>query len=279
LQVTGRTSSFYFKGEHSDLATIARKLNVAALLEGSVRRSANTVRITTQLINASTGFHLWTQTYDRDLGDVLKPQSEIADAVARALKVTLLGDIATKIELGGRRNPAAFDAYLRGAKALNNSVPNFKLVQTALASFTEAIGLDANYALAFAGRSLALIDYSAYFVTGAAIREGFDKALADARHALALAPGLPEGQMAMARIFAWGSLDFTQASEAGSARCRSHRVMHGYCESTAYLPWGWADRTWDWRPPAARSCWTRLGPAATLRSAKRYFLPIITRSR
>jgi TolB-like protein/cytochrome c-type biogenesis protein CcmH/NrfG len=214
LQVTGRTSSFYFKGEHSDLATIARKLNVAALLEGSVRRSANRVRITTQLINASTGFHLWSQTYDRDLGDVLKLQSEIADAVAGALKVTLLGDIATKIELGGTRNPAAFDAYLRGAKALNNSVPNFKLLQTALASFTEAIGLDANYALALAGRSLALIDYSAYFVTGAAIPEGFAKALADARHALALAPELPEGQMALARIFAWGSLDFTQASEA-----------------------------------------------------------------
>jgi TolB-like protein/Flp pilus assembly protein TadD len=214
LQVTGRTSSFYFKGEHSDLATIARKLDVAALLEGSVRRSANRVRITTQLIDASTGFHLWSQTYDRDLGDVLQLQSEIADAVASALKVTLLGDIATKIELGGTRNPAAFDAYLRGAKALNNSVPNLKLVQTALASFTQAIGLDANYALAFAGRSLALIDYSAYFVTGAAIPEGFAKALADARHALALAPELPEGHMALARIFAWGSLDFTQASEA-----------------------------------------------------------------
>jgi tetratricopeptide (TPR) repeat protein len=148
------------------------------------------------------------------LGDVLKLQTEIATAVAGALKVTLLGDIAIKIELGGTRNPAAFDAYLRGAKALNDSVPNFKLLQTALASFTEAIGLDANYALAFAGRSLALIDYSAYFVTGPAIREGFDKALADARHALALAPELPEGQMALARIFAYGSLDFTQASEA-----------------------------------------------------------------
>jgi len=145
---------------------------------------------------------------------VLKLKSEIADAVASALKVTLLGDIATKIELGGTRNPAAFDAYLRGAKALNNSVPNLKLSQTALASFTEAIGLDANYALAFAGRSLALIDYSAYFVTGAAIPDGFARALADARHALSLAPELPEGRMALARIFACGSLDFTQASEA-----------------------------------------------------------------
>ena len=84
----------------------------------------------------------------------------------------------------------------------------------ALQSFTEAIGLDSNYALAFAGRSLALIDNSTNFVTGEAIPEGFAKALADARHALALAPELAEGQMALAEIFAWGSHDFAQANEA-----------------------------------------------------------------
>jgi hypothetical protein len=176
------------------------------------------VRVTTQLINALTGFNLWSDTYDRDLGDVLKLQTEIATAVAGALKVALLGDIASKIELGGTRNSAAFDAYLKGAQALNNSVPNVKLLQNALASFTEALGLDANYALALTGRSMARIDESAYFATGPAIREGFDKALADARHALALAPELPEGQMALARIFMWGSFDFTQASEAWERR-------------------------------------------------------------
>jgi adenylate cyclase len=91
LQVAARTSSFSFQGEHPDIATVARKLNVGAVLEGSVRRSANTIRITAQLINAVTGFHLWSKTYDRDLGDVLKLQTEIATAVASALKVTLLG--------------------------------------------------------------------------------------------------------------------------------------------------------------------------------------------
>jgi TolB-like protein len=200
LQVAARTSAFSFGGKDTDIGTIARELNVGAVLEGSVRRSGNTLRVTTQLINAVTGFHLWSHTYDRDLGDVLKLQTEIATAVAGALKVTLLGDIASKIELGGTRNPAAFDAYLRGAQDLNNSVPNFKLLQSALASFTEAISLDANYALAFAARSQALIDESAYFATGAAIREGFDKALADARHALALAPDLPEADGAGADI-------------------------------------------------------------------------------
>jgi TolB-like protein len=117
LQVAARTSSFYFKGEHADLQTIAHKLNVASVLEGSVRRSGHRIRITAQLNNAITGFHLWSQTYDRDLDDVLKLQADIANAVAEALKVRLLGDITTKIELGGTRNQAAFDAYLRGSKA------------------------------------------------------------------------------------------------------------------------------------------------------------------
>jgi len=118
LQVAARTSAFSFKGKDTDIGTIARKLNVGAVLEGSVRRSGNTVRITAQLINPITGFHLWSHTYDRDLGDVLKLQADIASAVASALKVTLLEEDATKIELGGTRVPAAFDAYLRGWKTL-----------------------------------------------------------------------------------------------------------------------------------------------------------------
>ncbi len=116
LQVAARTSSFSFQGQHPDIVTVAHRLNVGAVLEGSVRRSAHTVRITAQLVNGVTGFHLWSQTYDRDLGDVLKLQTEIANDVAAALKVTLLGDVTAKVELGGTRNPAAFDAYLRAKK-------------------------------------------------------------------------------------------------------------------------------------------------------------------
>jgi hypothetical protein len=96
---------------------VAHKLNVASVLEGSVRRLGHTIRITAQLINAVTGFHLWSKTYDRDLGDVLKLQTEISTAVAEVLRVTLLGDVSAKIELGGTRNPAAFDAYLRALRA------------------------------------------------------------------------------------------------------------------------------------------------------------------
>jgi TolB-like protein/class 3 adenylate cyclase len=98
LRVAARTSAFSFKGKDTDIDTIARKLNVAAVLEGSVRRSMHTVRITAQLVDAVTGFQVWSQTYDRDLGDVLVLQTEIATSVANALKATLLEDTGKKIE-------------------------------------------------------------------------------------------------------------------------------------------------------------------------------------
>jgi TolB-like protein/Flp pilus assembly protein TadD len=212
LQVAARTSAFSFKGQDNDIGTIARKLNVGAVLEGSVRRSANTIRITAQLINTVTGFHLWSKTYDRDLGDVLKLQTEIATAVASALKVTLLGDVGGKIELGGTHNPAAFDAYLRGAKAIN-SMHEAKDIPTALTAYTEAIRQDPHYALAFAARSIALSNYAALAATGAAVREGFDKAQADARRALELAPNLAEAHQALGIVLELGNLDFTQAND------------------------------------------------------------------
>src|ERR1700732_4752660 len=148
LQVAARTSAFSFKGKDNDIGVIARKLNVGAVLEGSVRRSANPIRITAQLINAVTGFHLWSKTYDRDLGDVLKLQTEIATAVAGSLEVTLLGDISMKIELGGTHHPAAFDAYLRAAKAFQ-SRHREEEIPSAIVAYTEAIRLDPNFALAF----------------------------------------------------------------------------------------------------------------------------------
>jgi TolB-like protein/lipoprotein NlpI len=212
LQVAARTSSFTFR-EHPDIVTVAHKLNVATVLEGSVRRSGNTVRVTTQLINAVTGFHLWSHTYDRNLGDVLKLQTDIADAVASALKVSLLGDVATKIELGGTRNPAAFDAYLRGSKAIFSG-HGTSSYQGAIDAYTEAIHMDPNYGLAFAGRSTAYSAYAGDFATGKLVREFLDKSRADARQALNLAPELAEGHLALASYFQRGTLDFVRASES-----------------------------------------------------------------
>jgi TolB-like protein/Flp pilus assembly protein TadD len=212
LQVAAPTSSFSFQGEHPDIATVAHKLNVGAVLEGSVRRAGNTVRITAQLINAVTGFHLWSQTYDRDLKDVLKLQTEIATAVASALKVTLLGDEAARIQLGGTRNPAAFDAYLKASRA-SISEHDAAGIQSTIAAYTEAMRLDPNYALAYAGRSLAFSRYASNFATGTAVRGFFDKAQVDAHRAIELAPELAEAHLALANYFDLGALDFTRASE------------------------------------------------------------------
>ena len=211
LQVAARTSSFSFK-EHPDIVTVAQKLNVGAVLEGSVRRSEHTVRVTAQLINAVTGFHLWSKTYDRDLGDVLKLQTEIATAVASALRVTLLGDEGSRIEVGGTRNPAAFDTYLRATKTYFSGHGG-KDNEAAIAGYAEAIRLDPNYALAYAARALAAVNFADFFATTtSAVSAALDSAQVDARKSIALAPNLGEGHLALARVHE-DLLEFTPAIE------------------------------------------------------------------
>ena len=239
LQVAARTSAFSFKGQNTDIGLIARKLNVGAILEGSVRRSGNTLRITAQLINAVTGFHLWSKSYDRDLGDVLKLQTEIATAVASALKVTLLGDVSRKIELGGTRNAAAFDAYLRASRAFQSRRDAATDLPPAIATYSEAIRLDPNFALAFAGRSVAIARYAAEAATGTAVREFFGRAESDARRAIALAPELAEAHSALATVFQIGTLDFARASEeferAVALAPGNARVLRGSGSFATYM--------------------------------------------
>jgi TolB-like protein/Tfp pilus assembly protein PilF len=274
LQVAARTSAFSFKGTNTDIGTIARKLNVGAVLEGSVRRSANTIRITAQLINAVTGFHLWSKTYDRDLGDVLKLQTEIATAVASALKVTLLGDVAAKVELGGTRNSDAFDAYLRGARAYS-SRRDTKDLPAAIAAYTEAIRLDPHYALAFAGRSIAHSDVAGEAETPAAVREGFDKAQADAHQALALAPDLAQAHLASA-VVSDNTLDFTPANDEyeralalAPGNAQVLRDSGGFAANMGHFDAGLAaTRRAVVLDPLARQSHTALGQA--LYAARRY---------
>jgi len=252
LQVTARTSSFSFKGKDSDIGAIAHKLNVGAILEGSVRRSGHTVRITTQLVNAVTGFHLWSETYDRDLRDVLKLQTEIATAVAGALKVTLLSDVAMKSELGGTSNPAALDAYLRGVRAYPDATNGEDLLSAA-ASYTEAIRLDPGFARAFAARSYALSYYAANWATGNAVHDGFIKGGEDARHAVALAPELAEGHHALA-FFLGQTLEFRRAEEE-------------YARATALAP-GSAEIVWEAGLFATQMGRTEAGLAALRRATE-----------
>ena len=211
LHVAARTSAFSFKGKDTDIGTIARKLNVGTVLEGSVRRSKNIVRITAQLIDTATGFHLWSQTYDRNLDDLLKLQTEIAEAVASALKVKLLGDAATEMMVGGTRNAAAYDAYLRAASAYwqASSASDNEAVR---AGYQEAVRIDPNFALAYAGWSLALAGYAGNFAHGPEVGDFYRQARAPALKAVALAPELAEGHLALA-FDRENSLDFAGASE------------------------------------------------------------------
>ena len=190
LRVIARTSSFSFKGKEVGVADIARILKVGHVLEGSVRKSGNTLRITAQLIRASDSSHLWSQTYDRDLTDVFKVQDEISREVVTALKLQLLP---------GKRpdntqhttDPAAYEQYLIGKDVYRTG--GRPSVEAAMAAFERAIAIDPGYANAYA--ELANVKASmADFAENPAQREAvIEQALASADKAIALAPGLPDG--------------------------------------------------------------------------------------
>jgi TolB-like protein/Tfp pilus assembly protein PilF len=210
LQVAARTSSFSFKDKALDVETIGRMLHVGAVLEGSVRRSGDTVRVTVQLIDASNGFHIWSHTYDRDLKDVLAVQSDIAIAVAQQLQAKLLGNEAGKIEAGGTRNPQAYDAYLRAVQ-LYSKADDKELFRTALAAFDQAIALDSSFAAAYAGRAFSLAGM-ANATFDLSLREDLHKAAGEAsRRAIALAPDSGEAHLAAAVVYR-RTLDFGRAA-------------------------------------------------------------------
>jgi serine/threonine-protein kinase len=201
LKVTGRTSSFAFKGKQEDLRGIGKKLGVATLLEGSVRKAGNRVRITAQLVNAEDGFHLWTETYDRVLEDIFAVQDEIAGAVGEALNVTLLGAGKGAAKGAARPaaqktvNPEAYDLMLRAKQS------SLQLTRHSLAMaedlYRKALDLDPENAPAWAGLCGALARQAAF---GYADHEPtFREAKQCAERALALDDTLPEAH----RMLGW----------------------------------------------------------------------------
>ena len=146
LKVAARTSAFAFKGRDEDIRQIAEALDVATVLEGSVQRAGVRVRITAQLIEADSGFHLWSQTYDRDLDDIFTVQDEIASSVAGALRATLLGEEAsTEVQLTGvgTDNTAAYEKFLLGLEQSN--IASYGSLQQAEGLFKEALALDPGF--------------------------------------------------------------------------------------------------------------------------------------
>ncbi len=161
LRVTARTSSFQFKGKNQDVRAIGESLNVAHVLEGSVRRSGDRARITAQLIRASDGYHLWSETYDRQLDDVFEVQTEIADNVTRALGVVLDESQRQAMIDAGLRNVEAFIAYQKGRQAFvdaHTQAIDMDLLAEATADFTRAVELEPAFAEAYFLRS----DYYAH---------------------------------------------------------------------------------------------------------------------
>jgi TolB-like protein len=211
LQVVARTSSFSFKGKDVDVATIARKLNVGAVLEGSVRRAGNTVRITAQLINAVTGFHLWSETYDRPFSDILKVQTEVATAVAQQLEIKLAGNETVKFEVGGSRNPDAYDAYLRAERLYEEDFFGSATLRAALTEVDQAIALDPNYAGAHALRAAVLANLT-HLSNADKARDLHEQALASAEHAVALAPDFGDAHAVLGAVRAEWFFDFAGAA-------------------------------------------------------------------
>jgi TolB-like protein len=145
LKVTGRTSSFAFKGQKTDLREIGRILNVANVLEGSVRKYENRVRITAQLIKTADGYHLWSETFDRELGDIFAIQAEIADRVTGALQVALLGPAGGNVDANVERNSEAYEEYLRGMYIFQRNIDDRDGLARARDHFGRALEIDADF--------------------------------------------------------------------------------------------------------------------------------------
>ena len=236
LKVPARTSSFYFKGKSTTIPEIARKLGVAHVLEGSVRKSGSHLRVTAQLVSADNGYHLWSETYDRQLEDVFKTQDEIAGAVVAALKLKLApGQQATS----SRRtsNLDAYNQYLLGRQFFESfTLDGFR---RAVGAYQKAIQLDPNYAAAYA--ELAISEFFVADQTGDTAQK--QQALVTADKAVALAPDEADGYADRGYLryeFAWdwtgAQSDFAKALALNPGDNRFQRRYAQLLGSLGRLP-------------------------------------------
>lgn len=211
LQVAGRTSSFTFKGKSQDLRLIGEQLNVTHILEGSVRKSGNTLRITAQLIKASDGYHSWSEKYDRELNDIFEIQDEIALAILREVNVQLFGnDPGTPLKRY-TNNPAAYQLYLHG-RFYHNKFAGIDEFNKAIEYYQLAIDLEPTYAIAYAGVASCYLNMWFYrHLPSAYCLPLMTQAT---ERALELDNGIAESYMALARMQLLYRWDFTSAATA-----------------------------------------------------------------
>jgi TolB-like protein/class 3 adenylate cyclase len=208
LRVASRTSAFSFKGKDVDIPTVAQKLNVATVLEGSVRKSGNRVRITAQLIQVASDSHLWSETYDRQLDDIFAVQDDIAQSVVKELRAALLGqglgaaaiaEAKAEVEaasIGRAENSEAYRLYLQGRYYLERMTEGD--VARGVDYFEKSVALDPGFALAWTGLSRGYWTQSGY--GWRPVNSGFQQAREAAQRALDLAPELAEAHAALGLV-------------------------------------------------------------------------------
>ena len=194
LHVAGRTSSFSFKGKGATIADIGKALNVATVLEGSIRKSGDRIRITAQLINVADDFHIWSKTYDRKLTDVFALQDEIAGAVVDALKLKLLPAQRPTVSRHFVPSAEAYDQFLLGRQSSRRRTQ--AALVGALDAFHRAIALEPNYAAAYTQLAYTEDENAYYATTVAAVTRAQQRALAAADRAVTLDPTLAEAYAA-----------------------------------------------------------------------------------
>ncbi|MCH7509081.1 MAG: tetratricopeptide repeat protein [Proteobacteria bacterium] len=208
LRVAARTSSFQFKGENRDAIDIGQQLNVALVLEGSVRKAGLQIRITAQLIDASNGFHLWSETYDRELVNIFAVQDEISAAIVGALGEHLGLDVEAAPRVITAANTDAHEAYLRGRHLVVQRTR--ATIEGAVREFEKAISLDPDYALAHAEVAMATLLLKRDQHGDLTITEAIARAAPHAERAIALDPTLAEAHAAIGFVL-WQQVDMEEA--------------------------------------------------------------------
>jgi len=207
LKVPARTSCFAFKGKNEDIRRIGEQLGVRTVLEGSISKVGNQLRVTAQLINIADGFHVWSETYDRALDDLLAIRTDVAARVVEALKGQLLGEERQQLAKRTTDNAEAYRLYLKGRYHWNRRTGED--IKQAIEYFNQAIGKDPSYALAYAGLADCYVILNEY--AGLPGGETYPKARAAALKALELDSTLAEPHAALAYIKAYVDWDWTGA--------------------------------------------------------------------
>lgn len=212
LDVMAQASSNSFQGTNATVQEIASALKVSSILEGSVRRQGNRVRIVARLVNGADGFESWTNSFERDFNDILEVQQELAAEVVDALLANFFAETKYTERVGGTKSPQAFDAYLQGS-ALYSLAKDENTDRAALAQFEKATQIDGGYAAAFAALSRANTVMASFYASGAELEPYYDRAMEHARKAIELTPELAEGHSALGFALTNGKLDLAGARE------------------------------------------------------------------